>query len=78
MIIQLQTLALELDEKLDKVVALEEQVKAKERKILDRNEEIFLLEQKVLARIEELRQERQMISSNENSSSNSDLSDHTK
>jgi hypothetical protein len=51
---QLQTLAKELDLKLDKVMILEEQVKMKERKILDRGEEILAMEMKVLARVNEI------------------------
>ena len=43
-----------LDDKMDKVMALEEQVKLKERKILQREEEILATEMKVIDRLEKL------------------------
>lgn len=43
-----------LDDKMNKVLALEEQVKLKERKILQREEEIIKIEVQVLERLENL------------------------
>lgn len=43
-----------LDDKMDKVMALEEQVKLKERKILQREEEILATEMQVIERLEKL------------------------
>eukprot|EP01033_Poteriospumella_lacustris_P003123 gene3123-2296_t len=43
-----------LDDKMDKVMALEEQVKLKERKILLREEEILATEMQVIDRLEKL------------------------
>lgn len=38
----------DLDKKLDRVMQLEEEVKAKERKVLDKEDEILLAEQRIL------------------------------
>lgn len=43
-----------LDDKMDQVMALEEQVKLKERKILQREEEILNMEVMVIERLEHL------------------------
>jgi hypothetical protein len=50
----MQVLTKELDTKLTRVMTLEEEVKVKERKILDREEDILAIENIVLAKINKL------------------------
>lgn len=50
----IQEYAIDLDKKMDKVVQLEEEVKVKERKVLDREEDILNLERNILTKILEL------------------------
>ncbi len=56
MVKNVKSLTKEHEEKMNKMIELEEQVKAKERKILDREEEILATELKVLDAINLLMQ----------------------
>ena len=51
MVDQVKGLTKDHEDKINKMIELEEQVKAKERKILDREEEILATELKVLEQI---------------------------